>query len=217
MVERPHRRSVGTTPRPWPRVWAGPLALGLALAVLLSACGGDEEPELTFEDRLTLLEGRTLTPAEVADRAAIGEALCRLDEKVLEHVWLRLDDDELDFQDLVVSMLCPDRAVEYAGYTGRYVTDEAEQSGVVTSTTRPTTTVRSTSRPGGGASTTSTSGQDGDEGDSTGDPNGADGTDDTTDSGGSGPGSATTTTSTSASATSTLVTTPLATSGTPST
>jgi hypothetical protein len=118
-----------------------------AAALLVSACGGDDEPELTFEDRLNLLEDEPLTPAEVADRAEVGEALCRLDDSVLDEIWIRLDDDQLDFQDVVFSMLCPDRAVLYAGLTGRYVTEEAEESGVVTSTTRPPSTVTRPSTP----------------------------------------------------------------------
>ena len=121
------------------------LAVGLGAAVLLAACGGDDEPELTFEDRLNLLAESPLTAAEVAERAAVGQALCRLDGAVLDEVWLRLDEDQLDFQDIVFSMLCPERATLYAGHTGRYVTEEAEQSGVVTSTTRPTTSTSTTS------------------------------------------------------------------------
>lgn len=123
-----------------------PALLVAALLVAAAGCGSDEEPEPTFEERLAQLEGQALTPAEVAGRVEVGETLCRLDESVLDHIWLQLDEDQLAFQDLVFSMLCPDRAIEYAGHTGRYVTEEAEQSGVVTSTTRPASTT-STTRP----------------------------------------------------------------------
>lgn len=204
----------GRSPRPTTgRRHSRPALLGLVLglvaaAAILAGCGGDEEPELTFEQRLTLLEGKTLTPAEVAERASVGEALCDLDEAVLDHVWVRLDEDQLDFQDLVFSMLCPDRAVFYAGHTGRYVTEEAEESGVVTSTSRPTTTVTtvgSTTRPLADPTSSSTSGPGGtDE---------TDGTDVTPETG----STTASTTPTTARATSTLVTSPRQTSGTPTT
>lgn len=117
------------------------LVAGLLLAsVGLAACGGDDEPELTFEERLNLIEGRSLSPIEVAERASVGEALCRLDDELLDQIWQRLDDDQLEFQDAVVATLCPDRAILYAGHTGRKVTDEAVESGVETSTTRPPST-----------------------------------------------------------------------------
>lgn len=116
----------------WPIV-----VTGLAVSFLVASCGGDEEPELTFEDKLVALEGRSLTPAEVADRVATGETLCQLDDQILDEMWQLLTDDQLDFQDLIIAELCPERAILYAGHTGRFVTDEAEESGVRTSTTRP--------------------------------------------------------------------------------
>ncbi len=123
------------------------VAVALTVCLLAPACGGDDEPELTFEDRLVELEGRSLTPAEVAERVEIGETLCRLDDQILDEMWQQLSDDQLDFQDLIVAELCPERAVLYAGHTGRFVTEEAEESGVRTSTTRPASTTATTSRP----------------------------------------------------------------------
>ncbi len=126
--------------------------LGLVRAVALlcatmafAACGSDEEPPLTFEDELAELEGRTLTPVEVAERVETGEALCQMDDQLLDEIWQLLDDDQLDFQDIVIEHLCPERSVLYAGHTGRVVTEEAE--GVETSTTRPTSTTTTTRRP----------------------------------------------------------------------
>jgi len=139
----PHRRRIA--------------AVAVAVSLLATACGGDDEPELTFEDRLVELEGRSLTPAEVAERVEIGETLCRLDDQVLDEMWQQLSDEQLDFQDLIVAELCPERAILYAGHTGRFVTEEAEESGVRTSTTRPTSTTATTPRPTTTRPTTATS------------------------------------------------------------
>lgn len=109
----------------------------LAVALVASACGGDEEPELTLEDRLELIEGRPLTAVEVADRLSVASALCEMDEPILDAVWRRLSEEQLEFQDFVFAQICPDRSIFYAGLTGRYVTEAAEESGVVTSTTPP--------------------------------------------------------------------------------
>lgn len=122
------------------------LPLLVALALSLAACGGDDEPELTFEDRLVELEGRPLTPLDVARQAEIGRSLCLLDDRILDEMWQQLSDDQLEFQDIVIVSFCPERAVLYAGHTGRFVTEEAEESGVRTSTTRPTSTTTSTTR-----------------------------------------------------------------------
>ena len=118
----------------------------LAVVLLASACGGEEEPELTLEDRLEVIEGRPLTAVEVADRLSVASALCELDEPILDAVWRRLSEEQLEFQDFVFAHICPDRSIFYAGLTGRYVTEEAEESGVVTSTTPPirTTTTAET-------------------------------------------------------------------------
>lgn len=133
------------------------------LALLVSACGDDGEPELTIEEELAIIEGRTLRPAEVEELLAVGETLCQMGEPVLDAVWFKLDGDQLAFQDLVFSRICPDRSIFYAGKTGRYVTEEATESGVVTSTSRPpstTTTIRrtTTTRPSTGMSTSTSTG-----------------------------------------------------------
>lgn len=130
------------------RRWLAALPLAI-VALMLSGCGDDEVPELTFEEQLVELEGRSLTPAEVAERVDVGQTLCQMDDRILDQLWQELTDDQLDFQDLVVAELCPERAILYAGHTGRFVTEEAQQSGVRTSTTRPTSTTSTT-----GSSTT---------------------------------------------------------------
>ncbi|MEM7274700.1 MAG: hypothetical protein AAF547_16565 [Actinomycetota bacterium] len=124
------------------------LLLILALGVAATACGGDEAPELTDAEVLAAIEGRPLTESEVAERLEVGATICQLDEPVLDAMWRRLDDDQLAFQDFVFERICPDRSIFYAGQTGRYVTEEAEDSGVVTSTTRPvSTTTTALARP----------------------------------------------------------------------
>lgn len=105
---------------------------------------GEAEPELTIEELLAEVEGRPLTAAEVSELLDVGQAVCELDEVILDELWRRLDDDQLDFQDFVFAHLCPERSILYAAHTGRYVTEEAEDSGVVPSTTRPTTTTART-------------------------------------------------------------------------
>lgn len=123
----------------------------LASVLVASACGGEDEPELTLEDRLEIVEGRPLTAVEVADRLSVASALCEMDEPILNAVWRRLTEEQLEFQDFVFAHICPDRSVFYAGLTGRYVTEEAENSGVVTSTTPP---IRTTTTVGSDATVT---------------------------------------------------------------
>lgn len=104
--------------------------------LLVSACG-EPEPELTIEERLADVYGRTLSETEVADKLATASMLCQLGEPVLDGVWRQLNERQLDYQDVVFGQICPERSVFYASLTGRYVTDEALESGVVPSTTRP--------------------------------------------------------------------------------
>jgi hypothetical protein len=143
------------TVAPGPRISAigwvvGILVIGIVVAgsiFAFSRFNREEQPELTVEERLALVEGRTLTVAEVTELLGVGKALCELHEQILDEVWRRLGDDQLEFQDFVFAHLCPERSVTYAAHTGRYVTEEAERSGVVPSTTRPPQAVPSTDRP----------------------------------------------------------------------
>ena len=121
------------------------VAVGAAVAIY--RLRGDAEPELTIEERLELIEGRSLTAAEVSGLLDVGQALCDLDDAVLDEIWIRLDEDQLDFQDFVFAHLCPERSTLYAASTGRYVTEEAEKSGVTTSTSTAATSAPPSSRP----------------------------------------------------------------------
>ncbi len=108
-------------------------------ALFLGACSDDEEPEMTIEERLAVVEGRALTAAEVDQRLDLGETLCRMDDLILGAVWLRLDEAQLEFQDVVFGHLCPERSTLYAAETGRVVNEAAEDVGD-TSTTSPDST-----------------------------------------------------------------------------
>ncbi|MGH1490621.1 MAG: hypothetical protein ACRBK7_14725 [Acidimicrobiales bacterium] len=136
------------------KFWA--FGIVAALALLATACGDDGETGPTIERQLSDIEGRPMGSEEIAERLAVGETLCQMDDSVLDAIWFKLDDEQLRFQDLVFGRLCPERSVFYAGKTGRYVTDEATESGVVTSTSRPPATT-STTAPSTVAPTTSTS------------------------------------------------------------
>lgn len=126
------------------------------MALLASACGGDDEPELTIEEQLDQIEGRPLRPAEIEERLSVGATLCQMSDPVLDAIWFKLDDDQLEFQDLVFGRLCPERSVFYAGKTGRYVTEEATESGVVTSTSRPPSTTTTTTTAATSSTTATT-------------------------------------------------------------
>lgn len=193
-------------------------AASLAVAVVaLSACGDDEEPELTFEEQLVELEGRSLTPAEVAERVDVGETVCQMDDRILDELWQQLSDDQLEFQDLIIAELCPERAILYAGHTGRFVTEEAEESGVRTSTTRPTSTTATTTGPSTTRPTTTSIGATGTSGDQT-DPSGSSTTiSGTTPTSAADPGSTTTTTTATTVTTATTRPTTTAASSTAST
>ncbi|MEM9655915.1 MAG: hypothetical protein AAGA65_27770 [Actinomycetota bacterium] len=131
----------------------------IGVVMLAAACGGDEVPELTLEDRLEELEGRALTAGEVAARLNTASAICAMDDPVLDAVWRRLSEDQMAFQDFIFAHICPDRSIFYAGLTGRYVTEEAENSGVVTSTTPPIRTTTTAPSVADGATTTAPAGR----------------------------------------------------------
>ena len=137
------------------------VALAVAAGLVAAACGDDGKPEPTIEERLAAVEGRQLSPTEVSRQLDLAGALCRLGDEVLDALWFRLDDDQLGFQDVVFGYICPERAVLYAGHTGRYVTEDAESSGVSTSTTRPAAGAAPSADPAttaGGGTTASTAG-----------------------------------------------------------
>ncbi len=125
------------------------------LALVAAGCGEDE-PEITMAERLADVEGRELSEDELNDRLAVGNTLCRMDDAVLDAIWRQLNERQLNYQDVVYGHICPDRSVFYASLTGRYVTAEALESGVVPSTTRPPLTTAAPSSTTTIATTTTT-------------------------------------------------------------
>lgn len=85
------------------------------------------DPEPTNADLLAELEGRALTPAEVAQREEIADLLCGLDDEILVRLWAQLKPAQLEFQDFVFVRQCPQRNQLYAEATGRFkVNDPTE-------------------------------------------------------------------------------------------
>ncbi len=95
------------------------LSLSAVLTTALGACS-DPPDEPTTADVLAELEGRALTPAEVAAREQVARLLCGLDDNVLQAVWSKLRPSQLEFQDFVFSRQCPQRNELYAKATGRF-------------------------------------------------------------------------------------------------
>jgi hypothetical protein len=117
----------------------------LAVAVVVAVAGGllwflgdDDTSTPTIEELLADLEGRPLSPVEVADQVEVGELLCALDDSVISAVWLEVDPEQLPFHDIVVGRLCPERQALYAARTGRLVT--LTETGIDTDISRTTTT-----------------------------------------------------------------------------
>lgn len=97
---------------------AGSLA-ALALAAVGAACSdGDDEP--TFGELVSEIEGEELSQSELARRREVAEFLCTLERPLLEALWADLTPRQLEFQDVVFRVQCPDRLGEYAAATGRF-------------------------------------------------------------------------------------------------
>jgi len=84
----------------------------LGVAFVLAACGSGSE-ELTIEQQLQKLAGRTLTSTEVEQQLALADLMCGFDNRVLTQIWERLDARQLEFQDYVFGQHCPDRLAVY--------------------------------------------------------------------------------------------------------
>jgi hypothetical protein len=124
-----------------------PLVVKAAIAVAVVAAiagglvwflGGDDTTTPTIEELLADLEGRPLSPVEVADQVEVGEMLCALDDPLISAVWREVDPEQLPFHDIVVGRLCPERQALYAARTGRLVT--LTETGIDTDISRTTTT-----------------------------------------------------------------------------
>ncbi len=100
-----------------------PLAIFLVLLLVAAACS-NPEPEITRAELLAEVEGRELSEAEVEERTQVMQALCRMDDAVLLEMWSEMNNEQLAFQDIVITEECPQRINLYATATGRFVADE---------------------------------------------------------------------------------------------
>ena len=91
----------------------------MVAALALTGCSGDDE-EPTFGELVSDLEGEELSQGEVARRRELAQFLCSLDRPLLEAVWRDLSPSQLEFQDVVFRVECPQRLEEYAVATGRF-------------------------------------------------------------------------------------------------
>lgn len=98
--------------------------IALVTAVAIAACGGADDGDTeSTQDLLEELEGRELSPAEVAERTEVFDLLCGLDDDVLIAVWSELPATDFEFQDIVFTSACPERLPLYAEHTGRFIVE----------------------------------------------------------------------------------------------
>ncbi len=83
-----------------------------SLSLLVAGCGGGGD-ELTTEEQLEKLAGRTLTSSEVEDKLALADTMCGFDGRMLAQIWDQLDARQLEFQDWVFGQHCPARLADY--------------------------------------------------------------------------------------------------------
>lgn len=103
------------------RLRTAPFVAALLIGGLLGATACSDDPgEPTTAALLAELEGRRLTPAEIAEREKVAAVLCRLDNAVLLELWSQLTTAQLEFQDFVFGRHCPDRNQLYGDATGRF-------------------------------------------------------------------------------------------------
>ncbi len=97
------------------RLRAASLLVAAVAVLAVSACS-DPEPELTIGERLELVAGRTLSPAEVVSQLETADDLCQLDDQLLLRLWAKLDEQQFAFQQFVFNHHCPDRSALIEGF-----------------------------------------------------------------------------------------------------
>ncbi len=102
--------------------------VALATCILLLFGCSNNDPEPTQAELLAEIEGRELTPAEVAEREEVAALLCSLDDAILRKIWAKLDQSDLAFQDFVFGRFCEERSTLYGEATGRFVTESSPDS-----------------------------------------------------------------------------------------
>ena len=65
----------------------------------------------------------------MARRRELAQFLCQLDGPLLAALWDGLTTRQLEFQDVVFGVECPQRLEEYAAATGRFRAVEGEDGG----------------------------------------------------------------------------------------
>jgi hypothetical protein len=108
----------------------------LGVSLLVAGCGSGSS-ELTTEELLEKLAGRTLSTAEVAEQLEKADLLCGFDRQVLIEIWDRLDARQLEFQDYVFGQRCPDRLSIYEEARPTTGTAPVTSSTTTTSTSSP--------------------------------------------------------------------------------
>lgn len=125
------------------------LLLGVGLMGFTFAACAEEPVEQTVAEMLAEIEGRELTPAEVAERQEIADFLCGVDDQVLRLMWEDMTRSQLEFQDFVFGQACRERSDVYAQATGRFSasdtsTPDTDSSTPTTATTVPNTIPKTT-------------------------------------------------------------------------
>jgi len=84
------------------------LMLAAAAASSLVACG-EGHPESTLHQDMEKLAGKSLTSSEVVQYTETAEMMCGFDRELLEEIWMRLDAAQLERQDYLFPLHCPER------------------------------------------------------------------------------------------------------------
>jgi len=84
------------------------LMVAAVTAISLTACG-DSQSDSTLHQDLEKLTGQTLTSIEVVRYTDTIKLMCNFDRDILESVWLRLSPAELERQDYLFALYCPER------------------------------------------------------------------------------------------------------------
>lgn len=95
----------------------------MVAVTVVAGCSGDDDDEPSFRDLIAEIEGGEVTQGELARREEVARFLCGLEEDLLREVWGQLSRRQLEFQDVVFRVTCPERLPEYADATGRFRTD----------------------------------------------------------------------------------------------
>ncbi len=126
------------------------LLLSVGLIGFATAACSEEPVEQTVAEMLAEIEGRELTPAEVAERQEVADFLCGVDDQVLRLMWKDMTRSQLEFQDFVFGQACRGRSEVYAAATGRFSAGDTSTPTTIADDatgSSPSQTTSTTSRP----------------------------------------------------------------------